>query len=123
MQSKRLSSRKWLIGIIAVSVAMVLTLAFHKGRDVVVRTAKAADGKSAAIVGYRHGSFEDYAADLVLYAPDGKVVLRTNLIPGGRDSLEDIPHELLSMEIRSNAVHLEAVGNHYRGTNEFRFPK
>jgi hypothetical protein len=122
MQSKQRRSRRWLIGVISVSFVVLLSLAFHKGRDIVAMTGKSTDGKSARIVGYRDGPFEDYAGDLVLYAADGKLVLRTNLV-GGRDSIEDIPAEFLPLEIDGDAVHLQAEGWHHHGTNEFKFPK
>jgi len=118
MQSKR---RNWLIGIITLSIAIVLTMAFHKGHDVVIITAKSSDGKSANIVGYKDGPYEAYSADLILYAADGKIVQRTNLIQG-RDAMEDIPIEFLSLEFKDEVVHLKAAGNHYHGTNKFKFP-
>jgi len=85
-------------------------------------TAKAPDGKSAAIVGYWQAPYENYAADLVLYSPGRKVALRTNLISGGRDAIGDIEVEFLSLKIEGDTVHLESKGEHYNGSNEFKFP-
>jgi hypothetical protein len=121
VQTKRRNLGRWLIGLTIVSIAVVLTLAFHKGRDVVMMNSKSSDGKSASIVGYKDGLYEAYSADLILYAPDGKIAQRTNLIQG-RDAMEDIPIEFLSLEFKDEVVHLKAAGNHYHGTNKFKFP-
>jgi hypothetical protein len=65
--------------------------------------------------------FGTYSADLILYARDGSEVERKNLIRA-RDAIEDVRVEFISLELREGTVHLSAQGNHYHGTNEFRFP-
>ena len=99
----------------------VITLFFYKGADVTVLETKSPAGVSAIIYGYRDGLILGmWSADLMVRSKDGQIILRTNLLRG-RDALEDIRIEFLSLEFRGDAVHLDARGVHYQGTNEFRF--
>jgi len=109
------------IGSFAAIFLAAAVLCGCKKESVVVRTAKSSGGITAEIIAYRDSIvFGTYSADLLLRSTNGQIFQQTNLITS-RDSVEDMVIEFLSLDFKSNTVHLGAKGVHYRGPIEFKF--
>lgn len=104
------------LGIVALSI-----LGACSGKDIPVRTSANPDGVTATILAYHDGILGTCAADLVLRAPGGAILLRTNLLRG-RDSIEDVRLEFGALSFRDGVVQLTAQKIHYHGPESFYIP-
>jgi hypothetical protein len=107
--------------LILLGIVSVICLVTPSNSEVLITTAKSADGRVASVVAYPDSIvFGSYAADLVFYGVDGKSFRRLSLVES-RDAIEDIQLEFLRLEFDGNLVHLVTKEAHYHGTNKFFF--